>query len=188
MADTVLRDFHLVGGTALALHYGHRLSEDLDLFSESDFDLIVLRKHLQDRYQANIYKETGIGYRCMIQQVKADFLNYPYRALEPPLETDGIRLLTPPDIAAMKISAISSRGAKRDFYDLYFLLQRYSFQQIFDFFSRRYKVQNLYSALRSLTYFDDAESDPDPVVLREKTLTWKKVKNSISAEVKKQLR
>jgi predicted nucleotidyltransferase component of viral defense system len=179
MQDSFLGNFYLVGGTALALHFGHRISEDIDLFSDSAYQLLELKNHIQNKYEADVYGESTIGLRCYIQEVKTDFLNYPYPVMTKPKYVDGLRILTVPDIAAMKIAAINNRGAKRDFYDLYFLLDNFKMQELVGFFSKKYKVQNLFSIYRSLTYYEDAEADADPVLLLNKSLTWEMVKERL---------
>ena len=102
MQDNFLKDFNLVGGTALALHLGHRISEDIDLFTSNPYELSVLKKHIQKKYDADIYGETSIGIRCYINAIKTDFLNYPYPSIENSVVKEEIRMLQIPDIAAMK--------------------------------------------------------------------------------------
>ena len=188
MQDEFLKRFYLVGGTALALHYGHRTSEDIDLFTNEDYELTELKAYIQNTFKADIYFETSIGIRCMIQNVKTDFLNYPYQPLQPPSVTDEIRMMTVPDIAAMKLAAINNRGAKRDFYDLYFLLQEYDLKELVNFFSDKYKITSLFSLYMSLTYFDDAEQDNFPVLLKDKQLSWPQIKKFIEQKVHEQVR
>ncbi|MFM7853523.1 MAG: nucleotidyl transferase AbiEii/AbiGii toxin family protein [Flammeovirgaceae bacterium] len=183
MNDDYLRDFNLVGGTALALHLGHRMSDDIDLFTSQSYELVSLKDYIQRKFSADVYAETSIGLRCYIQRVKTDFLNYPYAPLQPPVTVEGIRMLQVPDIASMKLSAINNRSAKRDFYDLYFLLQTYSLENLIKFFLTKYKINDPFSLIRSLTYFDDAEKDIDPVLILKKDLTWLKVKKFIGTKV-----
>jgi predicted nucleotidyltransferase component of viral defense system len=183
MQDTYLDKFCLVGGTALALRYGHRLSDDLDLFTYQHYNLTELKAYLQKKFDTDIYSESSIGIRCMIENIKIDFLNYPYAPIEENEIIDGIRMMKVPDIAAMKLGAINNRGAKRDFYDLYFLLQHYPLQQLIDFFSKKYKITSLLSLYMSLTYFEDAEQDNSPVLLKNKNLTWPQIKKFIEQKV-----
>lgn len=91
------------------------------------------------------------------------------------------------DIAAMKIDAVSSRGSKKDFIDIYFLFKKYSLSELVGFFEKKYKdiEYNKLHIFKSLTYFDDAENDPMPVMMRE--MEWSKVKKTITNEVKKLL-
>jgi predicted nucleotidyltransferase component of viral defense system len=187
MQDDFLKRFYLVGGTALALHLGHRISEDIDLFTDDHYELTELKAYLQKEYQADIYSESTIGIRCLIEGIKTDFLNYPYPAIEPVQIIQDLRFMAIPDIAAMKLAAINNRGAKRDFFDLYFLCRQFRLPQLIDFFTRKYKITSLFPLYTSLTYFDDAEKDTDPVLLKEKNLTWNQVKNFITQKVKQDL-
>ena len=89
------------------------------------------------------------------------------------------------DIAAMKIDAISSRGSKKDFFDIYFLLKKYSLQELIDFFEKKYSgIQyNKLHILKSLVFFEDAETEPVPVMLQD--ANWEEVKKGISIELEK---
>ncbi len=188
MNDPYLKDFNLVGGTALALHIGHRISEDIDLFTSNAYDLLPLKDHIQKKYSADVYAETSIGLRCYIQKIKTDFLNYPYPPIEDAVSIEGIRLLQLPDIACMKLSAIHNRGAKRDFYDLYFLLQQFNLRELTKLYLKKYKMSDPFSLYRSLTYFDDAENDLDPVLIGESKLKWEQVKKSIEKKIHNEVR
>lgn len=80
---------------------------------------------------------------------------------------DGVRMVSAKDIAAMKLVAIAQRGSKKDFFDLYELLERYSLETIFDFFRRKFPGQDPSYVIRSLTYFDDGELQADPIMLKD---------------------
>jgi hypothetical protein len=96
---------------------------------------------------------------------------------------NGIRLLDVEDIAAMKLDAITGRGDKKDFYDLYFLVQLYDLEKLLSFHKEKYPHQTTFHVVRSLSYFADAESQPDPAVF-DKKLTWEKIKKTISEKIK----
>ena len=110
-----------------------------------------------------------------------DIVRYDYPWLDEEIITEGIRMATTKDIAAMKISAIGSRGAKKDFYDLYFLLDIYSIQEILSFFTQKYNISNIFHFVQSLVYFDDAEKTEQPKTY--KPLSWGKVKARIIREI-----
>jgi len=95
---------------------------------------------------------------------------------------DQLRLLTPEDIAPMKLDAIAGRGKKKDFYDLYFLLEKMSLQEMLDLHREKFKLSTTFHIVKSLTYFEDAEED-DPPVLMKRKVTWLQVKNKILAAV-----
>jgi hypothetical protein len=120
---------------------------------------------------------TGIG------GVKVSFLGYPYPVLFPFLIFLGVRLVDARDIGCMKISAIASRGTRRDFIDLYVVSKRHGLKTLLDLFRKKYSRAN-YSGihiLKSLTYFDEAERDPMPDMLVN--VSWNDVKNFFTTQV-----
>lgn len=176
-------DLRLVGGTSLALQYGHRKSIDIDLFGNLKSDEYEISKklnqigiviQLQKSKNINIYSINGI---------KVDIVNYHYKWLLEPLRENDLILAHPKDIGAMKLAAIVGRGTKKDFVDLYFLLQEYSLTQLLEFYSQKYHDGSKFLVLKSLSYFDDADSDIDPVML--KPISWEKVKNYIKLKLKR---
>ena len=154
----------LVGGTALALQLGHRVSVDLDVFGAWDYSLDltdVLRK------VGDVQKESGTPNGRMgfffIDGIKVDCVAYDmYEWLEPPVEENGVRLAGIRDIAAMKINAITNRGTRKDFVDLVRLLDDHPLAEMFSWYMAKYKGANPALALRSLSYFVDAETMPMP--------------------------
>ena len=178
----VLEDARLVGGTALALQLGHRTSVDLDFFGRINADSEDLRNILREvgRVEvASVSKNINIFW---VNGVKVDMVNYPYPWLDLPIVEDGVRLASLNDIAAMKISAIVNRGTKKDFIDLYTLLQHFALDEILDMYSRKYSDGSLFIVMKSLTYFDDAETDPMPNVLND--TTWETVKDFLRKVVR----
>lgn len=172
----------LVGGTSLALQYGHRTSVDLDFFGTFDPD--VSFSDILCRYgQLSIIKETPKIRVYQLDGIKVDFVNYNYPWLNQPLLTDGITLATPPDIAAMKVNAIEGRGSKKDFIDLYYLLQHYSIGEILDFYKEKYPEHSQFRALMSMAYFEDADMQPMPRMFE--SISWDDMKQIILDEVKK---
>ena len=87
------------------------------------------------------------------------------------------------DIAAMKLDAVSSRGSKKDFIDIYELLKKYTLAELIDFFEKKYAGirYNMLHILKSLIYFDDADGEPPPVMLRD--ADWDNIKQSIRQSV-----
>ncbi len=167
----------LVGGTALALHIGHRKSIDLDFFGTLDFDEAEINVHLQRIGTYNLIHKTPNIYVFTINNIKVDFVNYPYKWIFPSTSEENIRLASKEDIAAMKLNAITGRGKKKDFYDLYYLLKEFTFKQLFGFYNRKYPDGNQFLVMRSITYFDDAEADQNPVVFEK--ITWDEIKSTI---------
>lgn len=116
-----------------------------------------------------------------IDGVKVDIVSYSYKWIDKPVLEDGIVLAGIKDIAAMKLSAITNRGTKKDFIDLFFLLQKYALSEILGFYQQKYADSQLFTVIRSLTYFEDAESDPMPLMLAP--VNWPQVKLTIQKTV-----
>lgn len=180
-----LQPFSLVGGTALSLRYGHRISVDLDLFYHEKFnhDLVVdaLEKEFGTLFT---YKKqhTQFGVFCFIENVKVDIVQYPHLPITETETVDDIRMYSSQDIAAMKIQAILGRGKKKDFWDLHELLKHYSLQQIIDWHKQKFPNQMLAISIpHAVTYFEDADESETPVSLKGQS--WEKVKKEISKTV-----
>lgn len=177
-----LRCCRLVGGTALALQYGHRKSIDLDFFGTIDCDDDVLMKALKS---VGTFKEIFPWSKnikiCSIDGIKIDIVNYSYGWIDSALNEDDITLASPKDIAAMKINAIEGRGSKKDFIDVYFLLQHYSLEELLKFYSLKYPDYSMFRAIQSLGYFEDAEPQPMPKMFIE--VDWNEIKHFISETI-----
>lgn len=182
MQEPALSELRLVGGTALALQYGHRSSVDLDLFGKIDVDGYELQSILSKYGVLKVENETKIIHQYYIDNIKVDVVNYPFEWISPIIEEDGIRLASPIDIAAMKVNAIEGRGTKKDFIDMYMLLQHYSLKEIIAFYQQKYPNYSIFRALRSLTYFEDAEDQFMPRMFIEDT--WENMKLYITNQVK----
>jgi len=180
----ILTDYYMVGGTALALHYGHRKSIDLDFFNERDFSTTDLRERIARLGNYTLENEASSTLDGILDGVKLTFLRYRYPLLFPLIEWNGINLADPRDIACMKIDAISARGSRKDFIDLYVLLEQYPLKDMLHLFEEKYTGIhfNTLHLLKSLSYFDDAETEPLPIMLRP--ITWEQVKNKITLEAK----
>lgn len=167
----------LAGGTSLALQYGHRKSIDLDLFGEFTMDTIMLSSHLGSIGEVKILQNLQHIKSYLINGIKVDIVNYPYPWIGPLLSIDQIRLASDRDIGAMKLAAITGRGAKKDFFDLYFLLKRFTLRELLSFYNQKYMDGSAFMVIKSLVYFEDAEADVDPVQLIP--ASWSDVKSSI---------
>jgi len=173
---------NLVGGTSLALQIGHRKSIDLDLFGQFNFDeyqLVTILKQFASVKQLN--QTTNIK-TFLLNHIKVDFVNYPYHWLESNLMIDGIRMATKKDIAAMKLAAITGRGTKKDFIDIYFLFDYYTLAAMFKFYQKKFPDGSEFMVIKSLMYFGDAEKDLLPIMLKE--INWDDIKTKIIAETK----
>ena len=182
MQQDLFAPMRLVGGTALALQYGHRQSVDLDMFGPVQFDSLEMRHVLNPLGKLTFVKETSNIKIYLLDGIKVDFVNYAYPWIDNAIEEEGIRLASDKDIAAMKINAIEGRGSKKDFIDLYFLLKHYTLQEILDFYCRKYPENSVFRAILSLSYFDDADSQMMPKMFMEGD--WDCIKNCLSDVVK----
>lgn len=182
MQEPALSELRLVGGTALALQYGHRSSIDLDLFGKIDIDAYELQSILSKHGVLRVENETKIIHQYAIDNIKVDVVNYPFEWISPMIEDEGVRLASPIDIAAMKVNAIEGRGTKKDFIDMYMLLQHYSLEEILGFYQQKYPNHSVFRALRSMTYFDDAEEQFMPQMFVD--TTWEEMKQFIIDKVK----
>ena len=181
-SQAAFADTRLVGGAALALHFGHRTSIDLDLFGSWE-PLPPLELALSN-CAASVMKTGGEESLQFftVDGVKIDCVTYPYKWLRPAVVSDGIRLADIPDIAAMKLAAATNRGTRKDFVEVYFLLRKYSLRQMLDWYAEKYPDGNDYLVLRSLVYFDDAELEPMPNMLTP--VEWKSVTKAIESAVR----
>lgn len=180
-----LKDFTLVGGTALSLKFGHRKSIDMDLFSSAAFENHELKDFLAANFESfeSSVPNTAPGVFAYIEGVKVDFVKYHFHSLIRPVEIiEGIRIASVEDIAAMKIFAILQRAKKKDFWDINLLLDKFGLDKIVSFYREKFpKNQMLISVSQALLYFDDVENDEDPVSLQN--ITWEKVKGGIKKHV-----
>ncbi len=177
---SIFSDLRLVGGTSLALQIGHRISVDLDLFGRLDADEIAISSALSGYEKTTQLRNTQNIRVYLINGIKVDLVNYPYPWLNNPQVVDNLKLAAIIDIAAMKIAAISGRGSKKDFVDIYFLLKQMTLMDILNAYDQKYKDGSRFMALKSLIYFEDAEEDEMPIML--KPLTWQEVKDTIRKE------
>lgn len=177
-------DFYLSGGTALALHLVHRESDDLDFFTHKDFNIPALQRILTGFGELkNVSIDKGI-LNCYINNVKLQFLYYPYKLVRPPLLLKKITVSSKEDIASTKIITISDRGSKKDFIDLYFLLDEFSLEEIFNLLKKKYTDvhYNEVHLLKSLLYFTDADLQPMPKMIKK--VEWEEVKKILIEKVK----
>lgn len=184
-----LDSFYLAGGTALALQLNHRESVDFDFFSASEFNNTFIQKKLSELGKLEILSTLPGTINGILASVKISFFHYPYETLSPPQDFDGLPIASLSDIACMKLIAVSQRGTKKDFIDVYELIQSgMNLSAQFDALERKFSkvAYNKLSILKSLTYFADAESDMMPKM--HKSYGWEDVKRELRALSKKQVR
>lgn len=185
-----LNNFYLVGGTALSLYYGHRRSIDIDLFSTVNFNNEDIVPVLEKKFPAFSYRniKNPIGLFGMVDNIKVDFVKHHHHPLiEKPLLIDGIRMLSPKEIMAMKIAALLKRAVKKDFWDISELLKHFTVQDCISAYSEKYPSQQLLISIPyALTYFTEAEESEEPVSLQGQT--WTSVKKNIQQKVNEYLK
>lgn len=179
-----LSDFYLSGGTALALQIGHRESEDLDFFTQTEFKPVSFQPSLAafgPLEQTEIAQGT---LNTFINGVQLQLLKYPYQLLEDTLNFEGIQLSSVLDIACTKLLTVSSRGSKKDFIDLFFLFEKYSLNELIHSVEKKYQGidYSIPHILKSLVYFETAETEPMPRM--HKTVEWDQVKDEMLQIVK----
>jgi len=180
MKSEFFSDFVLVGGTALALQIGHRNSIDLDFFGKKEIEEERILEELEQF--GNVEKKAGSKniLVCSVNQIKVDFVNHKYPFLDQRLNIENIRMASPKDIAAMKLNAIEGRGTKKDFIDLFFLLNNFSLEEMIEFYNQKYVNHTDFMMLKSLTYFTDADLFPQPKMFVD--FDWENCKEVLMEE------
>ncbi len=182
-AQKITRAFYLAGGSALALHLGHRISVDLDYFTPRSFnaaDLVRCLARLGMFTQEQRKHDTLLG---TFDQVKVSFFRYSYPQIAKSEIVLNTAIASVPDIGAMKLDAIGTRGRKRDFIDLYFVCRtEHSLEDVLGWYRKKYQgvEVNLIHYIKALTYFEEAEADPMPRML--KRVSWDQVKRFFEKE------
>jgi len=182
---SLLEDFYLAGGTGLALQLKHRLSFDLDFFTSKEINTKTLVKKLKRAGTISIEREAEDTLTCVFNKTRLTFLRYDYPLLFALKKIEEVKVAQSKDIGCMKIDAISSRGTKKDFIDVFFLCQTtISLKGLLTLFKKKYKDidYNMLHILKSLVYFDDADKDPMPMTLIP--VSWEEVKNFFRKEIK----
>jgi hypothetical protein len=176
--------FYLSGGTALSLQLGHRESEDLDFFNQQSFQPEKIEQQLLSFGKLSDTELAKGTLNTYLAGVKLQFLEYPYKLLEPITEWNGVRLSSVLDIACTKLQTVGMRGSKKDFIDLYFLLRLFPLPNLLTYTQKKYSESDYSEShiLKSLVYFEDAEGQPMPRM--HKDITWEEVKASLVSIVK----
>jgi hypothetical protein len=182
MKEEMLSSLRLVGGTALALQIGHRNSVDIDLFGKHDLDDQQFGQLFSQFKKVQLLRSSKSIKVYLVEGIKVDIVNYSYPWLAPIVLDEGIRMAALEDIAAMKIAAITQRGSKKDFIDLYFLLKVFSLEDILHFYEQKITDSNEWMALRSMAFFQDADVQPTPLVL--KGVSWEEIKRFVLMQVR----
>ena len=178
----LLKEAYLAGGSALALHLGHRYSLDFDFFTQKHFDSETFAKQLKkigNFQKSQLLDDTILG---IFNTVKFSLFHYDYPLIAKLHDFLRIKIADPKDIAAMKLESIVGRGNKRDFIDLYFLAQKYQLEEIFSFYNQKYKIlaNEIYTILKAISFFADAEKTQMPKMIKK--VSWSKIKRFFEKE------
>lgn len=183
MKDEKLKEFNLVGGTALSLMIGHRLSSDLDLFSTQDFDVQSMLSHLSSKHPVKIRELLDNTMLLDIGKVKVDILTHKYPWQEPVQTKEGVRLASLRDIGAMKLHAIFQNGTRiKDFVDMYFLLEHHPLRTYLDVYQNKYNGSPGL-ALISLLHHKNIDREEKVKLLKGKVTSWAKMTQRIKKAV-----
>lgn len=179
----LLSQAYLAGGSALALQFGHRRSEDFDFFSLQEFSPDTLREELSKLGTFETTFAKGITLLGVFDEIKFSYFQYKYPLLEASIPYQDVAIAHANDIAAMKLAAIMDRGTKRDYVDLFILSQhRLSLESMLQLYDQKYHAleNNIFSLLRAMNYFDEADTTNMPEMLI--SLSWEEVKKFFVAE------
>jgi len=185
MSDDLFSSFRLVGGTSLSLQLGHRMSVDIDMFTDTVYDTIdfeSIDKFLADNYPyvyTPIKGPVGMGRAYTVGDNKDDCIKldlyYTDQFIQPAIVVDGIRMATIEEIIAMKIDIVQRGGRKKDFWDLHEVIERYPLSKMIQLHNQRYPYSHDKQAIMdNFINFDAADDDFDPICLRGKY--WELIK------------
>jgi len=184
--SAIAKSFYLAGGTGLSLHIGHRLSIDLDFFSPNE-DIPTIRPALENSLSRlpNILADSSWGNLVyIIKNVRVGFYGYGFPLVAPMLEIERTRLASIEDIALMKLDAMLSRAARKDFYDLYFICKNIPLRQLFKKADQKYPSVRDFEAqaTKRLVYFENAENESEPSLID--SVSWQTVKEFFIKQAK----
>jgi len=181
--------FYLAGGTGLAIILAHRKSYDFDFFSKDQFSTeklleIIVKSFEEDEVILSEIKEDTLI--VFLNNIQVSFFQYNYPLLKNLMKKDGLYIASLEDILAMKVIAIIQRGTKKDFIDLWTIIEekKYSLQDIFIFCKTKYgKAFSESIALKALTYFKDAEEGTPEE--EESNFSWESIKKYLIENCRK---
>jgi hypothetical protein len=173
------RGFYLAGGTGLALQLGHRRSVDFDWFRTQPIDdpLRLAAELRAAGLPLEIVRVEKGTLHAAVRRVRLSFLEYQYPLLRPLVEAPSCTLASREDIAAMKLGAVAQRGSKKDFVDIFALGQRFSLGEMLEYYRAKYRLKDVGHVLVALAYFDDADGERMPALLRR--WAWSTMKATI---------
>ena len=158
--EETLSTTRLVGGTALALQIGHRISVDLDLFSKEPLDINAIEQILTHKFNFSTHFISKGSVRGEIDGIKIDILHHPYEWIDEPVCEEDIIMASLQDITAMKLNTIIHNGTRpKDFLDVAYLSQYFSYDNMRSLLVQKYPEYDPILLDRCINYFDDIETD-----------------------------
>lgn len=180
MTDRVLQSFFLVGGTALSLQLGHRMSIDLDLFTTVPFEEEDVLTHLQEIYSFQLDSRGKNTLKGAIEGIKVDLLSHQYPLVNELIFEEGVRMAAPADIAAMKLNAISVNGSRlKDFIDIAYLSNIFSLTEMVEAYETKYSSNNPAMVVKSLDYHNDINFE-EPLQIMNGSFDWRNIEKRLS--------
>lgn len=167
-------DFYLAGGTGIYYYLQHRHSVDLDFFTNKEIDFREFRSYFEPEDIKLLTKDTIY---TKVKNINLSFFQYPYPLLKPLNNLETIKIASLEDILCMKVNAIISRGSRKDFVDVYFIIKALKMEsdEVINLFKKKFGGYDEIVIKKSLTYFEEAEKEPEfPVI---KKVKWEEVKN-----------
>ena len=178
-----LSAFCLVGGTSLSLQIGHRISVDLDFFTDKYFDTTLVRQSMQQEFSNfELASFSRLGFSSFINHVKCDFYNWSIPFIGKNVEIDELRLCSLQDIVAFKLDATITRKEKKDFCDIAALLNIFSFVEMLDLYKKKYPMNDIKIVMDALAEIDLADVSEEPVYIHP--TAWADIKFQIKREWK----
>lgn len=179
MKDPLFGDFFLVGGTALALQIGHRISIDIDLFSQNNFDADQLLMEVESKYSFQLNYQDRNTLKGSIDGVQVDLITHNYPLVNTLLDVDGVRMASAEDIAAMKLNSISGNGTRlKDFIDVAYLSSSISLSGMIDAFCEKYGNRNPAMLVKALDYHMDIDFQ-EPIKMVDLDYSWKSIEKRL---------
>lgn len=180
-------EYYLAGGTALALQLGHRDSIDFDFFKQDDLDTLELFTKLKEIFFekkiVKIQEEKNTLTILVNGDIKISFFSYYYKLLKGKIKEENLSLASIEDIACMKLSAILSRATNKDYIDLYYILEKYSLEEIIKYSQIKFPDIDTNLILKSLVYFEDVVIEPI-IFKHDMNVDFSDVKKSLIKKVK----
>lgn len=185
MKDNQINAFKLAGGTALALQLGHRTSIDIDLFNTKAFDAEKLSQHLQKEYGAVVERTRENTISGVINGLKIDLLSHQYKDVQPPITTEGVRMASMEDIAAMKFNAIINNPRRlKDFVDMHYMLEHKNLNQLVQAYATKYPDVLPRMAYTAILYHSEIDKKIPIQLIANEKFVFKNVEKRLVEAVK----